>query len=112
MNEPVIDSEVFDEMRELLEDSLGDFINTYFENSPKLIENISKALPKGDLEAVYMNAHQLKGGSGSIGAAEVFRLANQMEEKARLGDESDLDALLGEMKSAYDQVVTELKAHL
>jgi len=112
MTEPVIDSEVFEEMRELLEDSLGEFINTYLGNSPKLLENISQALPEADLEAIYINAHQLKGGSGSIGAMQVCRLANQIEEKARTGDESNLSELFSEMQSAYELVVTELKTHL
>lgn len=112
MNESVIDPIVFNEMRELMDDALGAFIETYLDNSPKLLQSISQALPEGDLETVFHNAHQLKGGSGSIGAMQVFQLAKEMEEKARGSVADGLESTLAELQSAYSLVEEELKTQL
>lgn len=109
---PVLDFEVFDEMSELMGDSLADFITTYLENSPKLLNGMEKALPIGDLDAVFHNAHQLKGGSGSIGAMRVFEIAKKLEEEARAGRADTLNTVFSNLKIAYEQVVTELSHHL
>ena len=112
MSEPVIDPVVFSEMQELMEDALGDFIETYLENSPKLLASISQSLPNNDLEPIYHSAHQLKGGSGSIGAMQVFQIARQMEEKARNGESDGLDSLFTQLQAAYEQAAAELKTHM
>jgi HPt (histidine-containing phosphotransfer) domain-containing protein len=112
MTEPVIDAVVFDEIAELMGDALGSFIETYIDNSPKLLEGMSIALPTGDIETVINNAHQLKGGSGSIGAMSVFQYAKQLEEDARAGSLDNLENVLAQLKLAYDLVEIELKTHL
>lgn len=112
MSEPVIDPIVFSEMQELMEDALEEFIVTYLENSPKLLQEIAKSLPTAELEPIYHNAHQLKGGSGSIGAMQVFQIAKQLEEKARDGQKDDLESLYTELQAAYDRVETELRTHI
>ncbi len=112
MSEPVIDPVVFSEMQELMEDALGDFIETYLDNSPKLLGIISDSLPANDLEPIYHNAHQLKGGSGSIGAMQVFQIAKEMEEKARNGDAEGLDTLFSQLQAAYESAAAELKTHI
>ncbi len=110
MSEPAIDPVVFNEMQELMEEALGEFIATYLENSPKLLNVISQSLPAMELENIYHNAHQLKGGSGSIGAMKVFHLAKEMEERARGGNSDGLDSLFTELSSAYEQAEAELRS--
>lgn len=112
MSETVIDSVVFNEMRDLMDDALGAFIETYLDNTPKLLEGISQALVKGDLEAVFHASHQLKGGSGSIGAMQVFQIAKDIEERARENSSEGLNDLFSELKSAFELADTELRTHL
>jgi len=112
MTEPVIDKLVFNEIADLMGDSMGEFIETYLGNSPKLIEGINIALPAGDTATVIHNAHQLKGGSGSIGAMQVFQYAKRMEEDGKDGQLDGLPAIFTELKVAYDEVESELRKHL
>lgn len=113
MSEPAIDPVVFSEMQELMEEALGEFIVTYLENSPKLIQQIGQGLSGDvDLDAVYHNAHQLKGGSGSIGAMKVFQLSREIEEKARSSDATGFEDLYLELQQAYERAVVELKVHI
>ncbi len=113
MSQAAIDPIIFSEISVLMEDSLPIFIETYLENTQKLIELLEQAVPTGDSESVFQNAHQLKGGSGSIGAMQVFQIAKQMEDVAKEGDTgAQLGALFIELKNAYGTAETELKEHL
>jgi len=112
MTESIIDPLVFNEIVELMGDSMGEFIETYLDNSPKLIERMSTAIPAGDCDVVAHSAHQLKGGSGSIGAIQVFQLAMQLEEGSRDGKLDNLASIFEELKAAYEQVDAELRTHL
>ena len=112
MAESVIDKLVFNEIAELMGDSLGEFIETYLENSPKLIEGIGVALPTGDTDTVIHNAHQLKGGSGSIGAMQVFQYSKQLEDESKDGQLEKLPDMFSGLKSAYEQAEAELRTHL
>lgn len=114
MSDSVIDVKVFNEVRDLMGDALPEFIETYLGNSPGLLGNIETALQTADLHNVYLNAHQLKGGSGSIGAMQVYQLALQMEQQARSGeaDVATLQPLYQQLLLAYDHAAAELGGHL
>jgi len=112
MSESVIDKLVFDEIAELMGDAMGSFIETYLDNSTKLLAMMSQAIPAGNLDDVVHSAHQLKGGSGSIGAMQIFRLAKQLEEDARADQSDDLSRVFAELEAAYSELAEELKGHL
>lgn len=111
MNEPVLDPVVFDEISNLMEDALSEFIDTYLENSPKLLKNIDQSLSQGDLSGVFHSAHQLKGGSGSIGAMQVFQLAKEIEALSRAGSAEGIDRQVSELQLAFDRVAAELRTY-
>ncbi|MCW9012592.1 MAG: Hpt domain-containing protein [Gammaproteobacteria bacterium] len=111
MTEP-LDPAVFGEMRELMDDALGEFIETYLDNSPKLITSIESALATGDAESIFHNAHQLKGGSGSIGAMQLADVAMHMEKIGKAGSTEGIAALLEQLKAEYARVADALKAEL
>lgn len=113
MSEAVIDPVVFGEISDLMEESLPYFIETYLDNSPKLLARIAEGLSAGDLELVFHSAHQLKGGSGSIGAVRILQLANDIELMAKTGkDDGSLSSLVDELQMAYAAVEVELRQHL
>ncbi len=112
MTESVLDEHVFNEIAELMGDALGSFITTYLDNSPKLLTEMRNAIPTGDLQAVIHNAHQLKGGSGSIGAMQVFGFSKQLEEDARAGKAENLVSVFAQLEEAYGLLVEKLKVYL
>ena len=112
MSEAIIDPQVYNEISELMDDALGAFIETYLDNSPKLLKNIQQAVLDEDLETIVGQAHQLRGGSGSIGAMQVFQLARVIEEKARDKQLEGLDSLVVELGNAYELAAGELKSRL
>ena len=113
MNDAVIDPIVFSEVSLLMEDSLSIFIDTYIENTCKLLAKLEQAIPAEDSESIFQNVHQLKGGSGSIGAMQVFQIAKQMEDTIKDGNTgAELIRLFVDLKTAYVAAEAELKAHL
>lgn len=114
MSDEVIDARAFNEMRDLMGDALSEFIETYLNNSQRLLGSIEAALQAANLQNVYLSAHQLKGGSGSIGAMQVYQLALQLEQQARSGevDIAALQPLYQQLQIAYEIVAAELSAQL
>lgn len=114
MSETVIDAQVFNQVSDLMGDALPEFIETYLGNSPRLLESIETALQKENLQNVYLSAHQLKGGSGSIGATQVYQLALQLEQQARSGEVNiaALQPVYQQLQAAYQVAATELSAQL
>jgi HPt (histidine-containing phosphotransfer) domain-containing protein len=112
MSEQALDPTIFAEMRELMEDALAEFINTYLDNSPKLIQKIGEGLQTNNAELVFHNAHQLKGGSGSIGALDLAKLSLSIEQIGKSGSIEGVADLLDELKVEFSRVEDELKAEL
>ena len=112
MSEQVLDPAIFQEMQELMDDALGEFIETYLGNTPKLISQIEQGLNKGDAELIYQNAHQLKGGSGSIGAMGLHDLAQLIEQAGRNQSIDAVADLLQQLKSEFEQVRIALQQHV
>lgn len=114
MSNEVIDARVYNEMRDLMGEALSEFIETYLNNGQRLLGSIEAALQAANLQNVYLSAHQLKGGSGSIGATQVYQLANQLEQQARSGevDIAALQPVYQQLQAAYQVAATELSAQL
>ena len=85
MGLPTLDKTVFTELQAIMEDSMAEFIHTYMDNSPKLLQQMQTAIDAADAEGLFHAAHQLKGGSGSLGAAKLAELSLHIEEIGKNG---------------------------
>ncbi len=106
-----LDDSVFNELREIMGDALAEFLNTFMENSPMLIKNMETALTSGDTEALYHSAHQLKGGSGSLGASQLADLCAQIEQIGKAESMDGVTELLKQLKEEYAQLSDVLQAY-
>lgn len=107
MNQP-IDPRTYAELKDLMEDSLKEFIDTYQENTPLLIEKIVAGVAAGDAEAIFHSAHQLKGGSGSLGATQLADFAYQIEQLGKSGTTDGVAELLQKLQAEYRAVTAFL----
>lgn len=112
MSQQPLDPAIFNELRKLMDDALAEFIVTYLGNSPGLIEQMEQGLATGNDETVAQGAHQLKGGSGSIGAMRLFELARQIEQLARTHDMAGVEPVLTRLKIEFGRVEDALKEHI
>jgi HPt (histidine-containing phosphotransfer) domain-containing protein len=111
MSDSALNAQIFTEMRELMDDALGEFITTYLTNSPLLIQKIKKGLDDNDAEAIFHAAHQLKGGSGSIGALKLADIAVTIEKIGRGGSTQGIAELLQQLQTEYTRLERELSAY-
>ena len=109
MTNTAIDLTTYNEIKELMDDSMSDFVETYLSNSPQLISKMEQALTAGNTEDVFHNAHQLKGGSGSIGAMKLADLALNIEVIGKTGSTEGVEPLLAELKAEFERVKQALK---
>ncbi len=82
----VLDYEILDELRELMEEEFTDVLLVYMDNAPKLFNKISQAADKGDIKGLISPAHSLKSSSGNVGAMQVSNFAKGLEQAARSND--------------------------
>ena len=66
----------------------------------------------GDAEEVKKTAHTLKGASANSGAVAIQDFAFRIEKAAGAGDLSDLPAMAGNLKDAYDKTEVFFKNYL
>ncbi|CAN7343245.1 EAL domain-containing protein [Pseudoduganella sp. LjRoot289] len=109
---PPIDMEVFGKLREILGSALAHAVSPYLEDSPVYLNELEQAVHSGDIDTARARAHALKGSSGNLGANELARLAQQIEELAierRLGH---IAPLLPTLRAMYGTVAGFLSAEM
>lgn len=110
MTDSALDPAIFGEMRELMGDALSEFIVTYLDNSPRLISKIEYGLGHNNAEEIYHGAHQLKGGSGSIGAHKLAAVSLEIEKIGKAGSIEGVAPLLTQLKAEYARLENELRS--
>ncbi len=110
MTEQLIDQATFNSMREMVgEDFIDELLETYFEDSPRLIAELRQSLIQGDTSAFQRAAHSLKSNSASFGA---MGLAAQARELEYIGRDGQLDGTadkLAQLEATYQQVHQALR---
>lgn len=99
----LLSEEIIDELDELAGETLGSLVALYFDEAHRQLSEIAGAIGRGAAPAVRETAHQLKGSSGTMGAAHVAQLAAQLEMSARAGDLAAAGALLLRLRTALPQ---------
>lgn len=88
-----------------------ELIDAYLESSPGLFAALEKGVAAGDADTVRGAAHTLKGSSRAIGAEDVARVSEVLEEKSREGDLTDSEALVTELQQVYGELEEFAKAN-
>ncbi len=111
---PLIDSDMFDEMRTVMGDNFVATIRLFLNNTAFLLDNMERAIKqKREPEALALDAHSLKSSSAYMGAARLSSTAKMMEEEARRHDEIErLWPALESMKEAWRQTRQALDQYL
>lgn len=105
-----LDMKTFEQLKEMSgADFIGELVDTFLEDAPRLIHQMRAALDARDAESFRRAAHSLKSNSATFGANRLAALAKEME---MLGKENHLADASGRMESleqALQSVALELK---
>ena len=112
IDDEIINTEQFEDMRDLLEEDFVDLIQVYFTDSQQRIADLRNAQQKGDNANGYEVAHALKGASVNLGATQLTRLSGQLQEACRERLISDQAELIEAVALALQRVEQEIKQRL
>ena len=88
-----------------------EFIQIFFEDSPKLLEKLFTAVDSTDHDGVAMSAHALKGLISNFGAKPCCELALEFELAGKNKVSETMVADKDKLQQLYDQLCTELKQY-
>lgn len=99
-------------MERLLEDTSVEFLPSLIEvfetESAQRVENIQSTLSKGDMTALSVEAHSLKGTSATFGAESLRALSEKIEKSAKAGDVNAVTELVPEVPDRLQAVLSAL----
>ncbi len=106
---PVIDKKTFEDLKQMSgADFIGELIDTFLEDGPKLIHAMKSAMVSNDAESFRRAAHSLKSNAATFGAHELAGLAKELEDLGRRND-LKIGNKLEAVEAAYQQAAGELK---
>ncbi|GMQ75753.1 MAG: hypothetical protein BMS9Abin01_1010 [Gammaproteobacteria bacterium] len=115
LNDPdvaLLDEAALDNIRVAGEDGsselLDRLIDIYFENSPKLIEDIRLGIESNDPDSVRIAAHTLRSSSASLGAKRLASLCEDLEDKATIRELAGSDELLATIRGMLPTIYSRL----
>jgi len=99
-----------------LADNLGldadDFVELfelYMQTTACDLKELRAGLKAGDAEQVHKKAHSIKGSSGNLGLDELYRLARDIDDRARVGSLDGLEDLLQVFDNKYENFVEDFE---
>jgi HPt (histidine-containing phosphotransfer) domain-containing protein len=106
--EIVIDTNVLEDIRDLMEDDFPDLVRRFLKDSVDLLDQIDQGIAKGDADSVHRAAHTLKSSSAALGALALSERAKHLEALGRSGVLTGAEA---EAAAAHVQLA-RVKEHL
>jgi CheY-like chemotaxis protein/HPt (histidine-containing phosphotransfer) domain-containing protein len=109
----VLDTKALQELREMAgEDAaevLVEVIDSYLEDTPKLMQKVEEAVVQGDAIALQQAAHTLKSTSATLGANTLSELCRNLETIGRTGTTAEATILVPQIAVEYKSVKAALQ---
>ena len=88
---------------------VGELVDLFAEEAPRLISSMREAAGRGDDEELRRSAHSLKGSSGYLGATLLASRAHEVEQRARASETDGVEKRIEELAALSERVVTALR---
>lgn len=112
----MIDPRALQELENMLGNAasevLVEVIDSYLENTPKLIDTIRIAVLCGDATSLQQAAHTLKSSSAALGAACLSQICQELEVIGRAGTVAGRAEEVSQLEVEYESVKTALQAKI
>jgi HPt (histidine-containing phosphotransfer) domain-containing protein len=105
-----IDKATFEELKQMSgADFIGELVDTFLEDGPKLIAELKAALKAGDAEAFRRAAHSLKSNAATFGAMHLSQLAKDLEMIGKENRLAETGGRIADFESALASASAELR---
>lgn len=112
IEDEVVNTEQFEDMRDLLEEDFVDLIQVYFFDCQRRITKLRTAQQEEDNVNGFELAHALKGASANLGTTQLMSLSSQLQEicrERRIGEQA---ALIEDIAVALQRAEQEINQRL
>ena len=82
-HDEIVNTEQFEDMRDLLEEDFADLVQVYFTDAQQRIIKLRQAQQEADNANGFELAHALKGASANLGTTQLMNLSSQLQELCR-----------------------------
>jgi len=90
-----------EDIRELLE--------LYVETTTSDIAELKGAIEAKDAQLAHAKAHSIKGASGNLGLDEMYNLAKEIDDRARVNSLDGLEEMIQVLEEKYNGLVKEFE---
>ncbi len=100
------------ELAENLELDLEEFneiFEIYMETTSSDLQELKAALRDGDAERAHEKSHSIKGSSGNMGLDELYEIAKQIDDCARVNSLNGLEDLVKNFDERYERLVEDFE---
>lgn len=105
-----IEISTFQELRQMSgADFIGELVDTFLDDTPKLMKELRSALQAKDADSFRRAAHSLKSNAATFGAKHLSELARELEQIGKDGKLADVGDRLANLEQTYQSAATELK---
>ena len=73
----------------------------FLEMAPQQLDDLEAALASGDVAAVDLQAHSMKGGASNVGAIRVAEASRELEMLAKSGSLEGADAMFARIREEF-----------
>jgi len=91
-------------------DLLAEIADLLIKHAPDLFAEIEEQIAAGDVEAVAISAHGMKGGATNVGAVAFVDAARRLEMRAQGGTLDGASEMLADMRAEFDRLRRTLAA--
>jgi|GEM_PF-968203 len=115
-NQIAIDFAVLESICEMAGDEASllveEMINSYLDDTEIRLQAIAQAIIEADAESIFQAAHSMKSSSANLGAVNLAQLCEELEELGRNRTIDDVEVILSNAASEFQQVQQALRSFL
>jgi histidine phosphotransfer protein HptB len=89
---------------------LAELLQTYFDDSPKLLATLHTALEAGSADEFRRAAHSLKSNSASFGAMQLSKMCKELEDMGKTGTQDGAGPKIAHAEEEYARVRAALES--
>ena len=105
-----LDQVIFDELKDLMDGEIDEIVELYINDSREQIAQLQTSVDSNNLTNMIAIAHTLKSSSANLGAMNLAKLCEQMENKGRDNRLENPVSLLSEIIEELSRVEDKLNA--
>lgn len=112
--EPKVVVSKFEEIVEMLgsPDLVKTLVNIFLTQTPKMMEELAKAVETRDAHGINRAAHSLKGSLGNFGAKSAMKMAHSLEFAGKSEELVEVEEMFNAFQSEVDRVTSALAKYV